>query len=316
VTGDPYGFTRFHRLEDAEASPTRKTPPPPRKAPPPPPQAESRPPAPEAAPRPPAPEPAVPKPEESAAPEPAAESAPAQAEESGEDLDADDGGANADSETTATEPDEPADDVSDDTAQPPVADRDPLPSVQPRLVDDPRLKIAKQRGTQHLGLMVLRVGVGAVLGAHGLQNAFGLWGGQGHDGFTRSLTNLGFQHADILAWVGAGGQIAAGALLILGLFTPVVAAGALAYLINGLLANIAAQRQHGHPTFLLDGNEYHVMAIIAVVAILLAGPGLYGLDAGRGWARRPFIGSSVALLAGIGAGVGIWALLNGANPLA
>ncbi|ORA41686.1 hypothetical protein BST20_01065 [Mycobacterium branderi] len=217
----------------------------------------------------------------------------------------------AESETTAVERDEPAAEVSED-----VADRDPLPSVQPRLVDDPRLKIAKQRGTQHLGLMVLRAGVGAVLGAHGLQNVFGWWGGQGHDGFTRSLTGLGFRHADILAWVAAGGQIAAGALLILGLFTPVAAAGALAYLVNGLLANVAAQHQHGHPKFLLDGNEYHVIAIVAVLAILLAGPGLYGLDAGRGWARRPFIGSSVALLVGIGAGVGIWALLNGANPLA
>lgn len=219
--------------------------------------------------------------------------------------------ADSDEEATAVEHDEPADDVSED-----VADRDPLPSVQPRLVDDPRLKIAKQRGTQHLGLMVLRAGVGAVLGAHGLQNAFGWWGGQGHDGFTRALTGLGFQHADILAWVAAGGQIAAGALLILGLFTPAAAAGAVAYLVNGLLANVAAQHQHGHPKFLLDGNEYHVIAIIAVLAILLAGPGLYGLDAGRGWARRPFIGSSVALLVGIGAGVGIWALLNGANPLA
>ncbi|GBE66357.1 hypothetical protein MFM001_28190 [Mycobacterium sp. MFM001] len=281
MTGS-FDFTRWQRLEEAGSSPKRETPPP---------QEEPRPPQRESAPH------KLLEPEEHTEEE----------VEAASDED-------AEAETTATEPDEP-DDVSEDVAQP-AADRDPLPSVQPRLVDDPRLKIAKQRGTQHLGLMVLRAGLGAVLGAHGLQNAFGLWGGQGHDGFTTSLTGLGFQHADILAWVAAGGQIAAGALLILGLFTPVVAAGALAYLINGLLANIAAQRQHGHPTFLLDGNEYHVVAIIAVIAILLAGPGLYGLDAGRGWARRPFIGSSVALLVGIGVGVGIWVLLNGANPLA
>lgn len=282
MTGS-FDFTRWQRLEEAGSSPKRETPPP---------QQEPRPPQRESAPH------KLLEPEE-----PAEEKVEAAGEE-------------AESETAADERDEPADDVSDDTAQPTVADRDPLPSVQPRLVDDPRLKIAKQRGTQHLGLMVLRAGVGAVLGAHGLQNAFGWWGGQGHSGLTRSLTDLGFQHADILAWVAAGGQIAAGALLILGLFTPVAAAGALAYLINGLLANIAAQHQHGHPRFLLDGNEYHVVAIIAVLAVLLAGPGLYGLDAGRGWARRPFIGSSVALLVGIGAGIGIWVLLNGANPLA
>jgi putative oxidoreductase len=281
VTGS-FDFTRWKRLEEAGSSSPRETPPP---------QQEPRPPQRESAPH------KLLEPEEHSEEE---------VEAAGED----------DSATTAIERDEPADDVSEDIGQPLVAERDPLPSVQPRLVDDPRLKIAKQRGTQHLGLMVLRAGVGAVLGAHGLQNAFGWWGGQGHGGFRNSLSDLGFQHADILAWVAAGGQIGAGALLILGWFTPVVAAGVLAYLINGLLANIATQHRHGHPAFLLDGNEYHVVAIIAVAAILLAGPGLYGLDAGRRWARRPFIGSSVALLVGVGAGIGIWVLLNGANPLA
>ena len=55
---------------------------------------------------------------------------------------------------------------------------------------------------------------------HGLQKAFGLWGGPGFDGFETSLTDMGFQHADILTYVATGGQIAAGVLLVLGLFTP------------------------------------------------------------------------------------------------
>ena len=53
----------------------------------------------------------------------------------------------------------------------------------------------------------------------------------------------------------------------------------------------------------------------AVAAIILVGPGKYGLDAGRGWARRPFVSSFAALILGVGAGVAIWVLLNGANPL-
>ncbi|CFR68658.1 Conserved membrane protein of uncharacterised function [Mycobacterium tuberculosis] len=52
------------------------------------------------------------------------------------------------------------------------------------------------------------------------------------------------------------------------------------------------------------------------VAVILSGPGRYGLDAARGWAHRPFIGSFVALLGGIAAGIAVWVLLNGANPLA
>ena len=83
----------------------------------------------------------------------------------------------------------------------------------------------------------------------------------------------------------------AGVLLVLGLFTPLAAAAALAYLINGLVASIAAQHDAGYIGFFLpDGNEYQIMLIVVAAAIILVGPGRYGFDAGRGWARRPFIG--------------------------
>jgi putative oxidoreductase len=128
---------------------------------------------------------------------------------------------------------------------------------------------------------------------------------------------MGFQHADVLTYVAAGGQIAAGVLLVLGLFTPIAAAGALAYLVNGVLAEaMIAHEQARLSSFLTDGHEYKVVLLCAVAAIILAGPGRYGLDAGRGWARRPFVGSFAALVIGVGAGIGLWVLLNGGNPLA
>jgi putative oxidoreductase len=172
-----------------------------------------------------------------------------------------------------------------------------------------------RRGTQNLGLLVLRVGLGVVLGAHGLQKLFGWWGGQGLGAFKNSLSDAGYQHADILSYVSAGGEIAAGVLLVLGLFTPVAAAGALAFLINELLVSISG-RPHTFSYFLPQGHEYQITLIVLAVAIILAGPGRYGLDAGRGWAHRPFIGSFVALLAGIAAGIAVWVLLNGVNPIA
>ena len=106
-----------------------------------------------------------------------------------------------------------------------------------RSTDDERQRAVGKRGTQHLGLLVLRVGLGVVLGAHGLQKLFGWWGGSGVTGFKNSLSDVGYQHADILAYVSAGGEIVSGVLLVLGLFTPIAAAGALAFLINGLLAD-------------------------------------------------------------------------------
>jgi putative oxidoreductase len=183
--------------------------------------------------------------------------------------------------------------------------------------DDDRVRAAGRRGTQHLGLLILRVGLGAVFVAHGLQKLFGWWGGQGLNGFKNSLSDIGYQHADILTYCAAGGEIAAGVLLVLGLFTPLAAAGALAYLVNSLLAGMSAQHRSGSfPYFLPNGHEYEITLIVMAAAVILVGPGRYGFDAGRGWARRPFIGSFVALVVGIGAGVALWVLLNGANPVA
>lgn len=188
--------------------------------------------------------------------------------------------------------------------------------AQQREYDDERVRAAHRRGTQHLGLLILRVGLGAVFLAHGLQKLFGWWGGQGLTGFKNQLSDIGYQHADILTYCAAGGEIAAGVLLVLGLFTPIAAAGALAYLTNSLLAGLSAQ--HGprsFPYFLPNGHEYEITLVVLAAAVILVGPGRYGFDAGRGWARRPFIGSFAALVVGIGAGVGLWMLLNGANPI-
>ena len=212
-----------------------------------------------------------------------------------------------------------------------MGDPEPLPYVQPQPAVrhsvlqpaeigaddfDDRPRSAGRRGTQDLGLLLLRVGFGALLVAHGLQKAFGWWGGQGLGGFKDSLSDLGYQHADILTYVAAGTEIAAGALLVLGLFTPLAAAAALAYLINGLLAGISTQQGSGYiPFFLPDGHEFELTLIVIAAAIILIGPGRYGFDAGRGWARRPFIGSFVALLLGIGGGIAVWVLLNGTNLL-
>jgi len=202
---------------------------------------------------------------------------------------------------------------------------EPLPYAEPRTTSavgpaeiepDDNVRPKDRRGTQDLGLLLLRVGFGALLIVHGLQKLFGWWGGSGLGSLGDSLAEAGYQHAGILTYVAVGAQITAGVLLVLGLFTPLAAAAALAYLLNGLIAGIAGQSDPREFRFFLpDGHEYQLTLIVVAAAIILIGPGRYGFDAGRGWARRPFIGSFVALLAGVGGGIGIWLLLHGGNPL-
>ena len=210
-------------------------------------------------------------------------------------------------------------------------DPEPLPYVQPVAdvahpvaspleiapVDaEQRLKAAGRRGTQDLGLLLLRVALGVVFIAHGLQKAFGWWGGEGLDGFKAALIEAGYQHAELLTYVAAGAQIAAGVLLVLGLFTPVAAAGALAFLVNSVLVTFSAQREDGGLFVLGSDAEYLLVLTALAAAIILVGPGRYGFDGGRGWARRPFIGSFLALLLGAGGGVAAWLFLHGINPFA
>jgi len=157
----------------------------------------------------------------------------------------------------------------------------------------------------------LRLVVGATMLVHGLQK-FGMWDGPGIDGYEGVLSDAGFDQARILAMAGAGGEVAAGALLILGLLTPWAGAATVAIMINAWAFREAAEP--GINYFAPEGIEYETLLGVCAAVIVLAGPGRIALDGRRDWATAPRAGSVLVLLLGIAAGVCVWIFLNGANP--
>ncbi len=175
-----------------------------------------------------------------------------------------------------------------------------------------------KRGTLDLGLLVVRVVLGAILFAHGLQKLTGRWGGPDLDGFRAMLETTGFDYAHALSIAGPVGEVVVGALLILGLLTPIAAAGAVALLINAWCFMQAGTsgvqfftNQSGQQG---SGVEFETMLLAAAVGLVLTGPGLISLDVKRGWVRRPLASAWVFLVVGVAAGVVIWVVFNGANP--
>ncbi|MFD3652853.1 DoxX family protein [Streptomyces sp. 24-1644] len=124
-----------------------------------------------------------------------------------------------------------------------------------------------------LGLLVLRVGTGAVLAAHGTQKLTGWFGGGGIQGTTAAMEAMGF-HPPKHSAVAAGlGETGGGVLLALGLATP--AAGAAA---AGAMAGAVAV--HAPAGFFAQGGGYEYPAFLGftAAAIGLSGPGRYSLD--------------------------------------
>lgn len=79
---------------------------------------------------------------------------------------------------------------------------------------------------QNAGLLTLRVGVGGVLIAHGVQKLFGWLGGAGLTGPADAFEQMGFRPGRQSAIAAGLGEAGGGALIVLGLATP--AAGATA----------------------------------------------------------------------------------------
>lgn len=151
--------------------------------------------------------------------------------------------------------------------------------------------------------LILRVSVGGTLVAHGWNHAFG--GGK-IEGTAGWFESMGLRPGRLHALTATGTELGAGVLLLLGLLTPLAAAGAVGTM---GVAFITAHLRNGFFIFRPgQGYEYVVMIILVACALGALGGGAVSLDRALGVADdlSGWTGLAIAALAG---GVGAALLL-------
>lgn len=126
---------------------------------------------------------------------------------------------------------------------------------------------------------IARITLGVVMLPHGLQKAFGMFGGHGFEGTMGFLTGtMGLPAAVAVLTIVAE---SAGALgLIVGLFSRLAAFGIFAVMIGAVVT------VHSHVGFFMnwsgtgagEGFEYHLLALALALIVMIRGGGNASLD--------------------------------------
>ncbi|MER6630646.1 DoxX family membrane protein [Streptomyces sp. NPDC000987] len=147
-----------------------------------------------------------------------------------------------------------------------------------------------------LGLLLLRLGTGGVLAAHGAQKLFGWFGGHGIEGTGQYMESVGYAPGKASATAAGLAEAGGGTLLALGLATP--AAGAAA---AGAMAGAAAVNTPRGFFNQSGGYEYPAALGLTAAGLAVAGPGRLSLDhalrhaVDRGWMVPAALGVTAAV---------------------
>ena len=149
-----------------------------------------------------------------------------------------------------------------------------------------------------IAALVLRLVVGGTMIAHGWNHAFG--GGK-LPGTARWFESIGIRPGRVHALLATVTELGAGALLVLGLLTPLAAAGVVGTMVVALVAN------HARNGFFIfrpgEGYEYVLMITLVACAIGALGGGGWSLDHAAGLGVHGWVGLAIAALAGAGGAV-------------
>ena len=155
-----------------------------------------------------------------------------------------------------------------------------------------------------VGLLILRVGVGATMLQAGLRKAFDFSTTVG------SMESGGWRLPTFAAFMVTAAETAGGIGLLLGLLTPLAACAVIAAMIDAWAVNVSAAAFWSEP--------FNVPFLVAAGAatLLFTGAGVYSVDARMLGRPRFDVRIAVGLLVvAIAAALLTWILLNGANPI-
>ncbi len=149
----------------------------------------------------------------------------------------------------------------------------------------------------NLALLALRCGIGAVMLAHGINH---IYGGGKIAGTARWFESLGMRPGKLHAWLASLVEVVGGAMLVLGLVTPLAGAAVVGVLGVALITN-----HRGNGFFIFrpgEGWEYVMTLIICGFVIATLGAGEWSLDEALD-IREDLLGVPGLLIA-LGAGAG------------
>lgn len=126
-----------------------------------------------------------------------------------------------------------------------------------------------------VGLLILRVVAGLTIAAHGAQKAFGWFGGAGISKTAAGFDGQGLKPAWLWAAFVVLGELGGGLSLAFGFLTPLGAAGVVGAMVMAIV------KAHWRNGFFNGkrGIEFPLQLLGAAVALGVAGPGAYSLDA-------------------------------------
>ena len=129
------------------------------------------------------------------------------------------------------------------------------------------------------GLFLVHVVIGSFFLAHGGQHALGLLGGGGITGTGEYMESVGLRHGRLAAAAAGGSELVGGALLVLGLATPLAATLLAATML------VAARTDHRGKGFWIynGGTEYVLTNAVVVLGLAFNGAGRWSLDHAIGW---------------------------------